>query len=164
MEALRTSSKNRYVVILAVAGVHALVLAVLLSRSTTALLPSSAVPPMVAFLLLRPGRPHAPVVPPPLNRASVLIAPIVEPINVAPPIPLTTTPDRQAIDWNAAARQVATAVLNARKRISFGFPPGGKSAITLGVPSPHTPAHYAGESDRTAAGEHIDWTSDRCYV
>ena len=70
------------------------------------------------------------------------------------------------IDWNAAARQSAAATLERgkRKRISFGFPPGGKSAITLGVPSPSSPAHYAGESDRTASGETTQWTSDRCYI
>ncbi|MGH8260673.1 MAG: hypothetical protein ACREUG_13425, partial [Steroidobacteraceae bacterium] len=136
MDALRISSKNRYVVILAVAGVHALVLTVFLGRTSTELLPSPTVPPMVAFLLLRPARQHAPVVPSPLNRTAVSIEPIVEPITVAAPAPLTTIRGRQTIDWNAAAKRAATAALKTRKQISFGFPPGGKSAITLGVPSP----------------------------
>jgi hypothetical protein len=69
-----------------------------------------------------------------------------------------------AIDWNAAARRAASAALAPPKRISFGFPPGGGSAITLGVPSPSSPAHHAGESDRTADGEVTEWISDRCYI
>lgn len=73
-------------------------------------------------------------------------------------------PNGPAIDWNAAARRAAAAVLGRRKRKDFGFPPGGKSAITPGVPSPATPAHYAGESDRTPDGEITEWVSARCYV
>ena len=164
MEALRNSTRNRYLVFVAVAGAHALVLAVFVGRSTTTLLPSSAELPLTAFLVLRPAHRHVPVVPPPLNRTSAPIAPLVQPISIAAPAPLITGPGRQTIDWNAAAKRAAAAVLSPRKRISFGFPPGGKSAITLGVPSPHTPAHYADESDRTVAGEHVAWTSDRCYL
>jgi hypothetical protein len=48
-------------------------------------------------------------------------------------------------------------------RISFGFPAGGKSALTLGVPSAPSP-HYAGESYRTEGGEQIYWVSDHCYM
>lgn len=164
MEALRISSKNRYLVFLAVAGTHALVLAVLVRRSTTALVPSATGPPIATFLVLRPALPHGPLVPSPLSRISAPIAPIVKPITVAAPAPLAASPGDRAIDWNAAATWAAAATLKARKRISFGFPPGGKSAITLRVPSPHTPAHYAGESDRTVAGRDTEWTSDRCYV
>ena len=164
VEALRISSKSRYFVFLAVAGGHALVLAVLLYRSATTLLPSPAGTPITAFLLLRPAHLRAPPVPAPLNRTSVPIAPLVAPIAVAAPGPLMTSPGGCTVDWNAAAKQAAASALKTRKRISFGFPAGGESAITLGVPSRHTPAHYAGESDRTVAGEHVEWTSDRCYV
>jgi hypothetical protein len=164
VQALRTTGKNRYLLFATVAGAHALVLAVLLGRSTMALLPSSSEPPIAAFFILHLARPHALFVPSPLNRNSALIAPIVAPITVAPPAAPITSPGRQTIDWNAAAARAAAATLKAHKRVSFGFPPGGKSAITLGVPSPHTPAHYAGESDRTVAGEHVEWTSGRCYV
>lgn len=164
MEALRISSKNRYLVFLTVAGAHAVVLAVFLGRSTTALLPSAAGPPIATFLVLRPAFVHAPLAPSPLSRISAPIVPIVEPITVAAPAPLATSPGGRAIDWNAAARRAAAAILETRKRVSFGIPPGGKSDITLGVPSPHTPAHYAGESDRTPGGGNTEWTSDRCYV
>lgn len=163
MEALRISSRNRYLVFLAVAGAHAVVLVVLVGRSMTTLVPSAAGPPIATFLVLRPAV-HGPLVPSPLSRISAPIAPIVEPITVAAPAPLATSPGGQTIDWNAAATRAAAATLKARKRISFGFPPGGKSAITLGVPSLHTPAHYAGESDRTVAGRDTEWTSGRCYV
>lgn len=164
MQPLRISSKNRYLVFLAVAGAHAVVLAVFLGRTTRALVPSAAEPPIATFLVLRPALPHGPLVPSPPSGISPPIAPIVEPITVAAPAPLATSPGGRAIDWNAAAKRAAAATLKPRERISFGFPPGGKSAITLGVPSAHTPAHYAGESDRTAAGGDTEWTSDRCYV
>jgi hypothetical protein len=95
---------------------------------------------------------------------SAPVAPLVAPITLPPPAPTITVPNGPAIDWNAAARSAAVAVLGRRKRKTFGFPPGGKSAITLGVPSPATPAHYAGESDRTPDGEVTEWVSERCYV
>lgn len=154
--------RSRYLVFLAVAGAHSLALAVFLGRSATVLLSSSTVPPLAAFLLLRPVRPRAPVARPRLNASFAPAVPVVEPITVAPPAPFAASP--RAIDWSSAAKRAAATVLQRGKRISFGFPPGGKSAITLGVPSRHTPAHYAGESDRTVAGEHVEWTSERCYV
>lgn len=95
---------------------------------------------------------------------SAPIAPLVAPITLPPPAPAITVPSGPAIDWNAAARSAAATVLGRRKRKTFGFPAGGKSAITLGVPSPATPAHYAGESDRTPGGEVTEWVSERCYV
>lgn len=164
MPALRRSSKTRYFVFLAVAGGHALVLIVLLGRSGATLLPSPAATPIRAFLVLRLAHPRAPLRSAPTHRTAAPLAPLVEPITVAAPAPLLIDGGAPSIDWSAAARQAAAAALKSRKRISFGFPPGGTSAITLAVPSAHTPAHYAGESDRTAAGEHIEWTSDRCYV
>jgi hypothetical protein len=157
-------NKRRYLVLAAVVGVHALVLGVLLNSSRTLSLSASGGTPLEAFILMRAARRHPLPAPPLPGETSAPIAPVVEPITLAPPGPVTMSPGGQAIDWNAAANRAATRALATRKRISFGFPAGGKSAITLGVPSPHTPAHHAGESDRTAGGDHIEWTSDRCYV
>lgn len=157
-------NKRRYLVLVPVVGAHALALGVLLSSSRTLSLSATGGTALEAFILTRAVRRHPPLAPAPLGETSSPIAPIVEPITLAPPAPVATSPGGRAIDWNAAATRAATRALAQRERISFGFPPGGKSAITLGVPSPHTPAHYAGESDRTIEGGDMEWTSDRCYV
>ena len=157
-------NKRRYLVLAPVVGVHALVLGILLSSSRTLSLSAPGGNPLRAFILTRAARRHPPVERPPTGVSSSLIAPLVEPITVAPPAPVAVGPSGRTIDWNAAAKRAAATILEPRKRISFGFPPGGKSAITLGVPSPHTPAHHAGESDRTPDGEVTEWISDRCYI
>lgn len=158
-------TKTRYFLFVAVAGVHALVLGVFLGESQTPRLSSPVVMPLTAFIVTRRGRPRSPVARPSRNMGSARIAPLVAPITLAPPVPAVVVPNNgPAIDWNAAARRAAAAVLGRRKHKNFGFPPGGKSAITLGVPSPATPAHYAGESDRTVGGEVTEWISARCYI
>lgn len=165
MAAVRMPTKTRYLVFVAVAATHAVVVAVLLEKFATMRLSAArGGVPISAFLVTRAARPRSPVVRPRLNESSAPIAPVVEPITLAPLNSLVMRQGGRGIDWNAAAKQAAAATLAPSKRISFGFPPGGTSAITLGVPSPHTPAHHAGESDRTSMGEHIEWTSDRCYV
>jgi hypothetical protein len=157
-------NKRRYLVLAPVVGVHALALGMLLSSSRTLSLSASGGTPLEAFILMRAARRHPPLAPAPLGETASPIAPIVEPITLVPPAAVATSPAGRMIDWNAAATRAATRAPAQRKHISFGFPPGGTSAITLGVPSPHTPAHYAGESDRTIEGDDIGWTSDRCYV
>ncbi|MGH8326849.1 MAG: hypothetical protein ACRET2_08820 [Steroidobacteraceae bacterium] len=157
-------NKRRYLVLAAVVAVHALALGVLLSSSRTRSLFSAGGAPLEALILMRAARRHPLLPPPPLGETSSPIESIVEPIALAPPASIVTSAAGPTIDWNAAATRAATRGLAQRKHISFGFPPGGKSAITLGVPSPQTPAHYAGESDRMARGGSIEWTSDRCYV
>lgn len=157
-------NKRRFLVLAPVMGVHALALGVLLSSSRTFSLSASGGTPLEAFILARAARRHPPLAPPPLGGISSPIAPIVEPITVAPPASVATSRAGGAVDWNAAATRAATRALVHHKHISFGFPPGGTSAIMLGVPSPHTPAHHAAESDRTIQGGDVEWTSDRCYV
>ena len=157
-------NKRRYLVLAPVVGIHALVLGVLLSSSRSLILSAPGGTPLEAFILMRAARRHPPPAPALPGETSSPIAPVVEPITLALPGPVTTSPGGRAVDWNAAANRAASRVLAPHKRISFGFPPGGKSAITLGVPSPHTPAHHAGETDRTVGGDITTWTSDRCYV
>jgi hypothetical protein len=164
VEALRSPGKIRYLVFCAVAGIHALVLGVLLRESLTARLSSLGGTPLAAFILRRPARPRSPAVRPSLSEKSAPIEMMTEPITVAPPVSPATAPSRPAVDWDAAARKAASATLETSRRVTFGFPPGGKSAITLGVPSPPSPAHYAGESDRTVDGEVTEWISARCYI
>lgn len=164
VEALPSPSKTRYLVFFAVAGIHALVLGVLLGESRTAHLSSTGGTPLAAFILTRPAGPRSSVVRPALSERSAPIETIVEPITVAVPVSPAMRPSRPAVDWSAAARRAASATLQLPKRMSFGFPPGGKSAITLGVPSPSSPAHYAGESDRTIDGRRTEWISARCYI
>lgn len=164
VEALPSPSKTRYLVFFAVAGIHALALGVLLSESLTARLSSAGGTPLAAFILTRPARPHSPVARPSLSERAAPIEAIAEPITLAPPVSPAMRQNRPAVDWNAAARRAAAATLKLPKRMTFGLPPGGKSTITLGVPSPPSPAHYAGESDRTADGEVTEWISARCYI
>jgi hypothetical protein len=147
-----------------VVGIHALVLGMLLSSSRTLSLSVAEGTSLEAFILMQTARRHTPIGRPPPGASPSPMAPLVEPITLAPPAPVPASPGGRAIDWNAAAKRAAATTLESRKRISFGFPPGGKSAITLGVPSPHTPAHHAGESDRVPGGEVTQWISDRCYV
>jgi hypothetical protein len=157
-------TKTRYCVFVGVAGVHALVLGVFFRESQTLRLSSPVGMPLTAFIVTRRARPRSPVARPSRNMGEAPIAPLVAPITLAPPDSVALGPNGPAIDWDAAARRAVTAVLRRPKRKSFGFPPGGKSAITLGVPSPATPAHYAGESDRTPDGEVTDWVSANCYI
>ena len=166
MEAHPLPSKTRYVVFVAVAGAHALVLGVLLGESRMVHLTSAGGIPLAAFIVTRPVRLRSPVARPSLNPDSVPVAPLVEPITLALPSSPVTGTSGPAIDWAAAAGRAAAGVLGRRprKRISFGFPPGGKSAITMGVYSPSSPAHYAGESDRAPDGEVTQWISERCYI
>lgn len=155
---------TRYVVLVAVAGTHALVLSALLDSYRTMRLSTPSATPLSAFLVTRPVRPQRSIARPPLNESSAPIAPIVKPITLVPPARIVTSPGGAAVDWSDAAKQAAGAILARPERRSFGFPPGGKSAITLGVWSLSSPAHHAGESDRSITGEDIEWTSDRCYV
>lgn len=159
-------SKTRYFVFVAVAGAHALVLGVLLDKSRAVRLFSAGDTSLAAFFVTKPARTRSPAARPSLNESSVPIAPVVEPIALALPTSPVMSASGQPIDWGAAAGRAAGRVLErkARRRISFGFPSGGKSAITMGVYSPATPAHYAGESDRMPGGEITEWVSDRCYV
>lgn len=158
------AKKKRSLVFVLVVGTHALAVGALISASRAVRLLSAGGTPMAAFIVMPSARPRSPVARPRLNSGAAPIAPLVEPITLASPASTITMPSGRAFDWAAAARQSADAVLERPRRISFGFPAGGKSAITLGVPSPSTPAHHAGESDRTVTGEDTEWTSDRCYV
>lgn len=164
MEAGALPSKTRSLVFVAVAGVHALVLGIFLTETKDLHLSSPGGASLTAFILTGRVRHESPVPRPSPGESSAPIAPIVEPINLAPPVAPVTGASGGATDWQAAAQKAAARALEPRKRISFGFPPGGKSAITLGVPSPSSPAHHAGESDRTIDGEDTEWISDRCYV
>jgi hypothetical protein len=164
VEARSLPSRTRCLVVVAVAGVHALVIGVFLGESRALRVSSAAGTPLMAFIVTRRARPRQPFARPSLSESSAPIVPLVEPITLAPPVAPASSASGQAIDWNSAARKAAAGVLGQRKRISFGFPPGGKSALTLGVPSPSSPAHHAGESDRTIDGQDTEWISERCYV
>lgn len=122
---------------------------------------SPTVTPITAFILTHPARQHSPIAPPRLNETSP--PPITEPITLAPPALPVISPSAPTIDWKAEVSQSVAVILQPSKRISFGFPAGGKSAITLGVPSASSP-HYAGESYRSEGGEQIYWVSDHCYM
>ena len=157
------SNRKRYFVFIAVAGAHAVILGVFVRTSRAIRLPSWTGVPITAFVLRAVHR-RAPIARPRLDQTPALLSPITEPITLAsPPLPAQGQ-DTSATDWHAAAREAAATVLERKPRISFGFPAGGTSALTLGVPSPYSPAHHAGESERTGTGEVIEWTSERCYV
>lgn len=156
-------NKNRYLVFIAVAGAHAVILGVLVGTSRRVRLPSWTGVPITAFVL-RAAHRRAPIARPRLDETLVPLAPTAQPITLASPPLSVQGPSGSATDWHAAAREAAAVVLARKKRISFGFPAGSTSALTLGVPSPYSPAHHAGESERTGTGEVIEWTSDRCYV
>lgn len=156
-------NKKRYLAFFAVAGLHALVLAVLIRGSREFSLPFTRVVPIEAFVIIPALRRRAPGAPARLNASPPPTAPIVEPITVPAPAIAPASPRSRSIDWNAAARRSAAAMLRRRRRISFGFPVR-VSPIMQGIPPADRAAHHAGESDRTVSGEHIEWTSDHCYV
>jgi len=156
-------NEKRYLVFLAVAGAHALALAVLIRGSREFGLPFTRVVPIEAFVILPASRRRAPGTPPRLDASPPPLAPLVEPITVPVPAIAPAGPGSRSIDWNAATRRAAAAMLRRRPAISFGFPTQ-VSPIMRGMPPPDRAAHHAGESDRTVSGEHIEWTSDHCYV
>lgn len=157
--------KARCVTLVAVAGTHALAIGVLLDEYRTVRLAAPGGTPLSAFIVTHPVRRQLPVPVPARNASSAPpIAPLVGPITLAPPAPIVTSPGSEPIDWSDAAKQAAAETLGRPPRRPFGFPPGGRSAITLGAWSSSSPAHHAGESDRSITGEDIEWTSDRCYV
>lgn len=156
--------RARYLVVVAVAGTHALAIGVLLDEYRTVRLSAPSGTPLSAFIVTRPVRRQLPVAGPSRNVGSAPIEPLIGPITLAPPAPIVTSPGGGPIDWSDAAKRAAAEILGRPRRRPFGFPPGGRSAITLGVWSSFSPAHHAGESDRFITGEDIEWTSDRCYV
>ena len=161
MEALRTPNKKRHLIFVAVAGGHALVIGVLINTSRLFSQSSPTTIPITAFYLTRPARVNLPLARPRLNLSSR--PPFAPPISLAlPALPLVRQ-SGPAMDWNAEVDRSVAKILKARRRISFGFPPGGKSAITPGVPSPSSP-HYAGEQYRAEGGEQVYWLNDHCYM
>jgi hypothetical protein len=161
VEALRTPNKKRYLIFVAVAGTHALVIGVLINTSRLISQSSPTTIPITAFLLTRPARSYSSLARPRLNETS--LPPIAEPIRLPPPALPVIRQSGLAIDWNAEVGRSAAKILEPSRHISFGFPAGGKSAITLGVPSPSSP-HYTGEQYRAEGGEQVYWLNDRCYM
>jgi len=153
---------SRGLVLIAVAGVHALVIGVLLSRSRSVILTFPTVIPITALFLKRPTRPRSLAPPPPLKESSARSVTDL-PITLAPPDLPAIRAGGPAIDWKAEADRSVARILAPPRRISFGFPAGGQSAITLGVPSRSSP-HYRGESYRMEGGEQIYWLNDHCYM
>ena len=162
VETLRTPNMSRGLVLVAVAGVHALVIGVLLSRSRSISLSFPTVIPITAVFLKRPARPRSPFPPPPLQ-ATPAQAVAALPITISPPAIAAIRPSGPAIDWKAEASRSVARILEPPRRISFGFPAGGQSAITPGVPSRSSP-HYRGESYRTEGGGQVYWLNDHCYM
>jgi hypothetical protein len=159
--AVPTPNRNRFVVLAAIAGFHAVVIGVLLSRSHSLSQYSPTVVPLAAFMLTRPARQRLPIRRPQLSE--IYGPPSSRHIIVAPPTLPAMIPGGPSIDWKGQMSSAVTKVLKPRRRVSFGFPPGGQSAITMGVPSPSSP-HYAGESYRAEGGEEVYWVSDHCYL
>ena len=156
-------NKKRYFVLVAVVGVHAVIIAVLYSTSRAIRVSSSTGISLTAFILRRAAHPRIPITPPRLRDTAAPIAPTVEPITLTPPPPAALSPTGQAIDWDASAKAAVATALRPRKRITFGFPTG-TSPIMRGAHLQDFSGHHAGDSYRVAGGEVIAWVSDRCYV
>lgn len=161
MRALRTPDKKRYLVLVAVAGAHALVVGVLFDESRWINQSAPTITAITAVVLTRAPRLRVPIERPRLNMASV--QPVTAAITFAPPVLPATGSIGSTIDWEAQVKRAVTRTLERSTHISFGFPAGGQSAITLGVPSPSSP-HYAGEQYRAEGGEQIYWLNDHCYM
>lgn len=157
----RTSNSNRYLVFMIVAGAHALAIGVLVGESRSVGLFTPTVVPLTAFILRRPARLRSPLARPRLKESTA--APITEPIILPAPVFPMRSGRGPIINWKAEAKRSVARILERKKRIGFGFPPGGESAITLGVPSAPS-SHHAGESYRIGGGELIYWTTDHCYL
>jgi len=160
-KAVRRPNRNRFLVLAAVAGIHSVVIGLLLSSSHSLSQYSPTVVPLAAFMLTRPARPRSPIQRPRLNETYG--PPPTGHIIVAPPTLPAMIPGGPSIDWKGQMNSAVAKALRPSTHVSFGFPPGGRSAITIGVPSPSSP-HYAGESYREAGGEEIYWVSGHCYL
>jgi hypothetical protein len=158
---VRPRNRNQWPILLAVAGIHGLLIRMLLDSPQWSSPSSPSVTPISAFILTYPVRPRPAIAHPRLNATAV--APITEAITLPPPALPATGPSGPAIDWDAQAKRSVARILKASKRISFGFPAPGDSAIKIGN-DPPAPLHYAGESDRMEGGEQIYWLNDHCYI
>jgi hypothetical protein len=156
-------NKKRYFVLVAVVGVHAVIIGVLYSTSRAIRMSSSTGISMTAFILRRAARPRIPIARPRLGDTAAPVAPTVGPITLTPPPPAVLSPTGQAIDWDASAKAAVATALRPRKRITFGFPTG-TSPIMRGAHLPDSSGHHAGDSYVIEGGEVIAWVSDRCYV
>jgi hypothetical protein len=161
LKAVHTPNRNRFLVLAAVAGVHVVVIGVLLSRIHSISRSSPTVIPLTAFILMRPAHPRSPYPRPRLHKTYG--PPLPGHIVVAAPTLPAMMPGAPSVDWRGQMSSAAAKVLKPGGHVSFGFPPGGQSAITMGVPSRSSP-HYAGESYTTVGGEKIYWVSGHCYL
>jgi len=161
LKAVGTPNRNRLFVLAAVAGLHSAVIGVLLTRPHSLGQYSPTVVPLAAFMLTRPSRPRSPIQRPRLSE--IYNPPPPGHIIVAPPTLPAMIPGGPSIDWKGQMKSAVAKVLKPGRHVSFGFPAGGQSAITMGVPSRSSP-HYAGESYREAGGEEVYWVSDHCYL
>ena len=162
MGALSDRRARKSLLFVAVAGAHALVIALLISESHILHIPTPESVPILAFLVPASPRRRARFAPPALGKPAMHAEPITAaPITLAlqgieAPIPVPPP-----INWVRAAREAVHAVLRRRKRISFGFPKAGRAFRQLPTVSGRPTLDHA---YRLSTGQTVDRVTRNCYV
>ena len=151
---------RRYTVLILVAGLHGLILFIMLGRHGPTE-PADEVDVPISMALLFPKPVEVPVAPPPrVRRLKSAVA-----ATVAPSAPSASTAavsqvsdEPNPVDWIAEGHKVAEAFAERQGAADPGArASSGKGAVAA---SPH----YAGESYTLSTGQKIIWTSASCYL
>lgn len=161
MGALSDRRARKSLLFVAVAGAHALVIALLISESHSLRVPQPESVPILAFLVPASPRRRSRFAPPALGTRSAPVEPITAPITLAlqgieAPIPVA-----RPINWVRAAREAVHAVLRRRKPISFGFPKAARGFRQLPAASARPKLDHA---YRLPTGQTMVRVTRNCYV
>lgn len=160
----RAEHKNRYLLAAAVAALHVGLVVVFIETQAQAIHPyAETAAALMVFLSMTRRRAPFPR-PAPLPHAALTVpihARIGRPGAITAPGALRIEVPH-AIDWMAASRQAAAAILARKAKQAFAFPAGAAPFRALKGSSQNSPPH-AGESYRTHAGRQVQWISKHCY-
>ncbi len=161
----RAENKTRYLLAAAVAGLHIVLVVVLVETQSLADHPYAEPAAALMVFLTMWHRPRVFPVPAPPEEV-----PIIAPITAIIPAPMTAPGQDalpievgRAIDWMAAAKRAVATVLARKAKRALGFPKGAGPYRALTSSSADSGSH-AGESYRTETGRRVAWVGKRCYV
>ena len=161
MGALSDRRARKSLLFMAVAGAHALVIALLISESHILRVPRPESVPILAFLVPASPRRRTRFAPPALGARTVPVEPITAPITLALQGIEAPPPPARPINWVRAAREAVHAVLRRRKPISFGFPKAARGFRQLSTASGRPKLDQA---YRLSTGQTMDRVTRNCYV
>ena len=162
---MRSVGRGRPVVLIAVLGLHALLVFVIVLQTRPRGVPGirSEFETLVSFL---EPEPKPPEVPPQHLPPAVVPTRTPPPAQAAPDENLSTAPvlipegtGHGPVDWMDEAHRTAAAMSKAEAARQAAVPRDPRA-----MNSPSEPEHHAGEEYQLAGGETIIWVSPNCYV